>query len=301
MAMTTETLSLTQRTVLNKVYLVASKKQRLQYKTFIGHEVSTSEKFYNVRQLKDIGTAEYTPEGEQVRFDDMAPLFPWQAQALKYTKGLRMTEEAEFELQFKEVLDRQNSFARAFARQRNRVGANLLNLGFTSTAYGVNTETLFATSHSMGGSNVFSNRPATDIALSPLALEQGLTELRRQVDANGDPMGPQGDIWLVVPPELEYVAKRITEPDRLAFTNNNDTNPAGRKVDVAVVDWLTSTRAWFLIAKDPEEQSLYMVNGMPYRMTPLPIDKALWNTWVAREKYTVGWPDAHGVWGTTGA
>ena len=301
MAMTTQTLSLTQRTVLNKVYVVATKNVKKQWEQFIANNYNTTEQKYNIRQVKDIGTAELTPEGEDVRFDDMTPLFNWVATPVKYTKGLRMTEETEFQLQFKQVLDKQASFARAFARQKNRVTSNLLNLGFTSTAYGINSETLFATSHSMGGSATFSNRPSVDIALSPLALEQGLAELRRQTDANGDPMGPEGDIWLIVPPELEWLAKRIVSADKLALTPNNDPNPAGRRVKVGVVDWLTSTRAWFLIAASPEEQSLNLVQGMPYRMDPLPIDKALFYSWVAREMYTVGWSDGHGTWGTLGA
>lgn len=300
MSMTTQTLGLTQQRVLLKAYYVANEKVEKVYERFIGRTLNTTQATETIRQFRALGPSEQTPEGEDVRFDDLAPLFSKTARPVMYTKGLRMTELTEFTAQFGILRDRQPMFARSFAQQRNRVGANLLNLGFTSTTMGVNGETLFG-SHSLGGALTFRNRPLVDVALSPLALEQGLTELNSQIDATGMPQPVNGKVYLVVPRALKYVAQRIVEPNKLAFTNNNDTNPAGREVEVIVSDWLTSPTAWFLISADQMDHGLYWLNQLPYRIDQLPLDKALFYTWVARESYDVGWFDAHGVWGTTGA
>lgn len=299
MSMTTQTLGLTQQRVLLKAYYVANEKVPRTYEKVLGRTLSTNQATETIRQFKALGPAEQTPEGEDVRFDDLSPLFQKTAKPVLYTKGLRMTELTEFTAQYGIVKDRQPMFARSFGQQRNRVGFNLFNLGFTSTNMGVNNETLFGV-HSMGNVT-FRNRPLVDIPLSPLGLEQGLTELNSQVDATGMPQPVDGKVYLVVPRALKYLALRITQPDRLAGTNNNDSNPAGNEVEVVVSDWLTSPTAWFLVSANEMDHGLYWLNQLPYRIDQLPLDKALFYAWVARESYDVGWYDAHGVWGTAGA
>lgn len=301
MATTTQTLGLG-RDIYKRVWAIESAKVPAQFNDVLSSVDDTTQTYEIYKQLAGLTYADQTDEGETIKYDDWQVLFTKNVKPVKFTKGLRFSVETDYTNQYKQVLDKQPALVRAFMHQRNRVAANLDNLGFTDTTMGMNSETLYSTSHNMGAGNATgSNRPAVELALSPLAIEQGLTELRKQKSARGTPMPILGKVLLKVPPALEFAAKRYVRSQQLAGTNNNDPNVMRDRLDVAVIDYYTSDTAWFLRAMGAEESHLHMLKGIPYTVEKLALTDNLMNTWAAYETYTCFWADWHGSWGTVGA
>jgi len=301
MAMLVPSLALARRNILD-VFVVQAEKLEKQYDYVIGHTYDTTQQFEIFKMIKPLSPAQQTPEGETAKYDDLTAIFQANFYPVIYTKGIKYSKQFDFTLQYKDVMNKQDQFARAFTQKKNIVAANLDNLGFTSTTNGITAETLYSTSHSQGtGNPTFANRPTTDVAFGPLALEQGLQELRLQVDQVGQPMMLTGPVILKVPIQLEAQAYRVVNSNYLAETNNNDTNDfIKRRVSVRVIDYYTNSKYWFLRMESEKDHGLFMLDQMPYDITQLAMDDSFMYKWVADESYVVGWKDAHGTWGTTG-
>ncbi len=96
-----------------------------------------------------------------------------------------------------------------------------------------------------------SNTPSSTAALSTAAMQAGVTAMREQTNFAGKRIGLRPR-FLVVPPELEFVAMVITKSAGVPGSNNNDINPMIGYCTPIVSAQLTSTTNWFLVA-DPRE------------------------------------------------
>ena len=300
-----QTVNLGRSGVFKKVWAVESKKVPAQYQDVVQVVASTNESSIVEKQLAGLTYADQTNEGETIHYDDWSPLFSRVSKPAKFTKGLRFSVEFDYTNQYNAVIDKQPALVRAFMHQRNRYAAQLHNLGFTDTTMGMNNEVLYSTAHSMGAGNpTGSNRPAIDLALSPLAIEQGMAELRGQKSARGTPMPVVGGLVLLVPPQLEPAATRYVNSMQLAGGNFNDKNDFIRnRIEVRVCDYFTSPTAWFLFAKEvgPDDGALVFLKGIPYTVEKLAMTDNLMNPWAAYETYTTYWREWRSTWGTVGA
>lgn len=301
-------MSLTQQSLevgkkgINSLFFVEAENIPAQYKDVVGTIIPVNESFYRAKQLAGLAPATVTNEGSEVQFDDMFQIYQRDFYPVLYTKGLRYSKQTEYTDQYNAVAKAQPEFAKAFVVKKNQVAANLDNEGFTVTTYGMNSESLYSTSHTITTGLTGTNRPATDIALGPLTLEQGLVELRKQKSARNVPMHYPGKVLLKVPLDLEPLANRLLSSDRIAGSADNDSNYTNReRVGLAVIDYYTSTTAWFLRAMDNGWHGLFLAEQMPYSIDKLPMGKDLMHVWVGSESYVVGWKDWHGTWGTTGS
>ena len=290
------------RKVLKKAYLVESAKVPDQWKELIPRVNNTTQSKELYKQIAGFGPAEQTDEGEEVKFDNQFPIFTLTLEPYMVTKGVRYSRLKEFTEQYKDVTKVQPQWARAFKHKRNQVAADMYNNGFTSTSYGVNSETLFATSHSMGvGGTTFSNRPAVELAFGPSALKQAAVELRKQKSARNVPQPILGKLKVINPVDLEPDVITVINSMLQAGTANNDTNKFLRdRYTNFTCDYLTDTDAWFVISEDVDEHGLVWLDQMPYDIEKLARDTKLMDAWVGSESYKPGWYDAHGTWGTTG-
>ncbi len=301
MALTQQSLE-AGRKGLNKLFFIEAENVPPQFKDVVGRIEDTTETFVRKKQLAGLSPSVQTQEGQKVAYDDMYPLFTRDYAPVLFTKGIKFSEQTKFTDQYGAVAKLQPAFARAFMAKKNQVAANVDNLGFTDTTYGMNAEVLYSTSHSMGTGVTGSNRPATDVAFGPLALEQGLIEIRKQKSARGIPMPYNGKVLLKIAADQEPLAYRILRSMQLQGTNNNDTSGMIReRVEMAVNDYYTNAAYWFLRALDNASHGLFGLMQMAYDMMQLPMDDELMHKWIARESYLFGWEDWHGTWGTVGA
>jgi hypothetical protein len=86
-------------------------------------------------------------------------------------------------------------------------------------------------------------------ALSTASMQTGVTAMREQTNFAGKRIGLRPK-FLVVPPELEFVAMVVTKSAGVPGSNNNDINPMLGYVTPIVSPQLSNTSQWFFVA-DP--------------------------------------------------
>ena len=190
--------------------------------------------------------------------------------------------------------------ARALQHTKEIQAASVLNNGFTSYTTG-DGQPLLDTAHPLAGGGTFNNELTTPANLSEVSLEDVLILVRKAVN---DRLVPKALMpkYLVVPPELEYDALRLTRSAQRPGTADNDVNAVRAKGifnrDPVVITRLSSSTAWFVTTDCPQGLKLIQRRGVRRGQ------EQVFNTKVfqysADERYSVGVTDPRGIWGTPG-
>jgi hypothetical protein len=182
--------------------------------------------------------------------------------------------------------------------------ASVLNNGFTNSSqyYGGDGVPLFSASHPLVGGGVNSNIPATPADLNETSLENAVIQIAAWTDERGLLIAAKPR-KLIVPPALQFVATRLLETELRVGTADNDINalknngsiPEGHTIN----HFLTDTNAWFLTTDVP--------NGMKH-FVRTPLSQSMdgdFDTgnvrYKSRERYSFGWSDPLGMYGSQGA
>jgi phage major head subunit gpT-like protein len=192
--------------------------------------------------------------------------------------------------------------ARAMAYTKQVKAAAVLNNGFTTGYNGGDGVPLFSASHPLVSGGTNSNVPSTPADLNETSLEAAVIQIAAWTDERGLLIAAKPK-KLVVPPALQFVATRLLETELRVGTNDNDINAIKNNGSVAegytVNNFLTDTNAWFLCTDVP--------NGMKHFVrTPLSNsmdgDFDTGNVrYKSRERYSFGWSDPLGMFGSAGA
>jgi hypothetical protein len=180
--------------------------------------------------------------------------------------------------------------------------AAVLNNGFTAGYNGGDGTTLFSTTHNLvsGGSN--SNRPTVAADLNETSLENAVIQIAAWTDERGLLIAAKPK-KLIVPPALQFVATRLLETKLRVGTADNDINAIENNGSIpegyTINHFLTDNNAWFLTTDVP--------NGMKHFVrTPLQNsmdgDFDTGNVrYKSRERYSFGYSDPLGMYGSPGA
>src|SRR5579884_9912 len=104
-------------------------------------------------------------------------------------------------------------------------------------------------------------------ALSTSAMQTGVTAMREQTNYAGKRIGLRPR-FLIVPPELEFVAMVATKSAGVPGSNNNDINPMLGYVTPIVSPQLASSTQWFLVA-DPREVDTIEIGFVGGQVNPV--------------------------------
>lgn len=198
-------------------------------------------------------------------------------------------------------------FGRAAARTEDKKFWSMFGNGFDTayTSYG-DLKPLFSTSHPSkdGGSNQ-SNASSTGAILSEpniFTAEQAIVEV---LDDQGQVIDMDGKFVVVVPTSLKKTAFEILKSDLQQGTGDNDTNYyfSGARYDLMVVPWLAayaggSDTAWFVMRMGMH--ALTYVNRVPFVVTDYIEEKTGDVIVRGRERFSFGWIDWRGIWGSKG-
>jgi hypothetical protein len=148
----------------------------------------------------------------------------------------------------------------------------------------------------------FSNTPSTPADLNETSLEQGIIDIAGFTDERGLKIAVMA-MKLVVPKENQFTAERLMKSTLRTATADNDINAIksmGLIPEGFVVNhYLTDTDAWFLMTDAPN--GLKMFQRSPIR-TAFEGDFDTGNVrYKARERYSFGWSDPRGAYGSPGA
>lgn len=218
-----------------------------------------------------------------------------------YALGYIVTEEEIDDNLYESVSNkRAPALARSLVQTRETTGANIYNRGFNSAYTGGDGKELLATDHP-SRAGTWQNELTTPADLSEAALEDICILLMNAVDNDGLRINLMPK-KLIVPPALYFEACRILKSILRVDTANNDPN-ALREMNVIpgskMCHYLTSTTAWFLRTDAPRGLIHYERKIKDFeRDNDFNTGNALAKKY---ERYSYGWTDPRGLYGSAGA
>jgi hypothetical protein len=253
--------------------------------------------------LSGFASAAVKSEGAPVVFDDATEAYTSRYTHQTFALAFAITEEAIEDNLYDRLAARYTrALARSMSQTKQQIAADVLNNAFTSSVTGGDGVELCATNHPLANGGTFSNELATSADLSETSLEQSLIDIAAFVDERGLKIALQG-IKLIIPKELQFTAERILKSPLRVATADNDINaiknmgmiPQGYRVN----HFLTDTDAFFIMTDAP--------NGLKHFVRS-PIKTAIEGDFdtgnvrfKARERYSFGFSDARGIFGSPGA
>ena len=256
--------------------------------------------------LTGFGSAPTKSEGQGVQFDNANESYT--ARYTHDTVGLAfaLTEEAVEDNLYSSLGKRYTkALARSMANTKEVKGADVLNNAFSSSFTGGDGVSLINTAHPLAGGGSAANRATTMADLNETSLEDALIDISTFTDDRGLTISVQAT-KLVVPPQLVFVADRIMNSDGRTGTADNDINsikntgviPGGYTVN----HYLNDPDAFFLltsVTESGEGLKMFQRTAMETSMEP---DFSTGNIrYKARERYSFGFSDWRGVYGSQGA
>ena len=190
--------------------------------------------------------------------------------------------------------------AQSLIETKETLGANILNRAFNGSYPGGDGLALVANNHPIVN-GTFSNLLTTPAALSQTSLEQLLIQIRNATDNNGKRirLTPRK---IVTGPSNVFQAEVLLKSVLRTGTADNDINPVKSmgllSEGQANLSRITSTTAWWVQTDAPEGLKLMMRRGLEKSMEgDFETDSMRYK---ATERYTFGWTDPRGVYGTPG-
>ena len=268
------------------------------------YETETSERsFEEETKLSGFSAAPVKNEGSAIAYDNAQEA--WTARYTHETiaMGFSITEEAVEDNLYDSLSSRYTkALARGMAYTKQVKGAYVLNNAFTGGPTYGDGQVLCSTAHPLVSGGTNSNRPATGADLNETSLENAVIQIAGWTDERGLLIAAKPK-KLVVPPALMFVATRLLETELRVGTNDNDINAIKNNGSIpggyTVNHFLTDTNAWFLTTDVP--------NGMKH-FVRMPMQNSMdgdFDTgnvrYKARERYSFGWSDPLGMYGSPGA
>jgi hypothetical protein len=267
------------------------------------YETETSERsFEEETKLSGFSAAPVKPEGQAIAYDNAQEAWTARYNHETIALGFSITEEAVEDNLYDSLSKRYTkALARAMAYTKQVKAAAVLNNAFSSSYVGGDGVSLCNASHPLVSGGTNSNR-LTASDLNETSLEAAVIQIALWTDERGLLIAAKPK-KLIVPPALMFVSKRLLDTELRVSTADNDINalkamgsiPGGYTVN----HFLTDPNGWFLTTDVP--------NGMKHFVrTPLQNsmdgDFDTGNVrYKSRERYSFGWSDPLGIFGSPGS
>ena len=267
-------------------------------------ETETSERsFEEETKLSGFSAAPVKNEGSAIAYDNAQEVFTARYNHETIALGFSLTEEAIEDNLYDSLSSRYTkALARAMAYTKQTKAAAILNNGFDTDYPGGDGQPLFSASHPLVSGGTNSNIPSTPADLNETSLEAAVIQIAGWTDERGLLIAAKPR-KLVVPPSLMFVATRLLETELRVSTADNDINALKSNGSIpegyAVNHFLTDTDAWFLTTDVPNGLKHFVRTPMS---TSMDGDFDTGNVrYKARERYSFGWSDPLGMYGSEGA
>jgi hypothetical protein len=253
-------------------------------------------------EMRFLGLAQLKTEGGQTQFDNNAgERYVYNQEHTEIALGYAITRKAIDDNLYKTQFMPSNlGLIESFHQTKEIYGANVLNTATTYNAsVGGDGKALCAADHPIDGTTV-PNIPTTPVDLNESTLLNAMISIRTNFkDQAGLKIFARGR-KLIIPPQLEPVAIRLTKTELRPGTADNDVNAimstAGGLSDGYMVnDFLTSQYAWFLLTN---------IDGLSYMErvkfeSDMQVDFVTDNLLVkGYERYSFGYYNWRSIWGS---
>ena len=268
------------------------------------YETETSERsFEEETKLSGFSAAPVKNEGSAIAYDNAQEA--WTARYTHETiaMGFSITEEAVEDNLYDSLSSRYTkALARGMAYTKQVKAAYVLNNAFTGGPTYGDGVVLCSTAHPLVSGGTNSNRPSTGADLNETSLENAVIQIAAWTDERGLLIAAKPK-KLIVPPALMFVATRLLETELRVGTTDNDINALKNNGSIpegySVNHFLTDTNGWFLLTDVP--------NGLKH-FVRTPVQNSMdgdFDTgnvrYKSRERYSFGWSDPLGAWGSSGS
>jgi hypothetical protein len=218
--------------------------------------------------VRFMGLAALKTEGGATQFDNSAgERFQYSMEPVEVGLGYAITRKAIddnlYKTQFRPTA---LGLQKSFADFKEIEAAAIFNNATTyDNALGGDGVALLSTAHPTDG-GTWANTPSVALDLNESSLLQSMTNIRRNfVNEAGLKIKARGR-ELIIPPELEAVAIRLTKTELRPGTANNDVNAilslsGGLPGGYYVLDYLTSAFGWYL---KTDIEGLFLLDRIPY-------------------------------------
>ena len=252
--------------------------------------------------LGGVANASVKEEGSGVSYDAAQETFTSRYTHETIALAFSLTEEAVEDNLYDKISTRYTkALARSMANTKQVKAAAVLNNAFNSSFAGGDGKELCATDHPILA-GTFKNELSTAADLNETSLEQALIDIADMKDERGLKIALQGT-KLIIPINLQFVAERLMKSQGRVGTADNDINaianmgmlPQGYVVN----NFLTDTDAFFIKTDAPNGLKHFV--RAPIR-TAMEGDFDTGNVrYKARERYSFGFSDPRGIFGSPGA
>jgi len=252
--------------------------------------------------ISSFGLAVVKPEGAGISYDSERQAFITRYQHVVYALGFIITREMMDDDLYDIVGQRKaQGLARSMRQTKEIVVANLYNRAFNASFTGGDGVSMINASHPTIAGGTWSNQIGTAADLSEAALEQACIDISGFTDDRGLLIGVRPKT-LIISRFMPFEARRILQTDGRYGTANNDLNAIkdmGMIPSVVVNHYLTDADAWFIRTDVPRGPQLFERRADEFDMD---------NEWEsenakfkATARYSVGWTDPRGIYGSAGA
>jgi hypothetical protein len=251
--------------------------------------------------LSGFANAPIKAEGTSVSFDNAQETFTARYTHETLALAFAITEEAIEDNLYDRLASRYTkALARSMANTKQVKAANVLNNAF-ATANGGDGKALCATDHPIAA-GTDRNELSTAADLHDTTLEQSLIDIAAMTDERGLKIAAQG-VKMIVPSALQFTAERLMKSSQRVGTADNDINAVVSKGMVpqgyVVNHYLTDTDAFFIKTDVPNGLKHFVRSPMK---TAMEGDFTTGNVrYKARERYSFGFSDWRGIFGSPGA
>jgi len=269
------------------------------------YETETSERsFEEETKLAGFTAAPVKNEGSAIAYDNGQEAWTARYNHETIAQGFSITEEAIEDNLYDSLSARYTkSLARSMSYTKQVKAAAILNNGFAAGQNaGGDGVALFSSAHPLisGGTN--SNIPSTAADLNETSLENAVIQIAAWTDERGLLIAARPR-KLIIPPSLQFVATRLLETSLRVGTNDNDVNALKNNGSIpegyAINHFLTDTNAWFLTTDVPNGMKHFVRSPLVNSMDG---DFDTGNVrYKARERYSFGFSDPLGMYGSQGA
>jgi hypothetical protein len=268
------------------------------------YETESSERsFEEETKLSGFSAAPVKNEGAPIAYDNGQEAWTARYTHVTIAQGFSLTEEAIEDNLYDSLSARYTKgLARSMAYTKQVRAASTLNNGFSASYPGGDGVALFSNAHPLVSGGTNSNIPTTAADLNETSLEAAVIQISLWTDERSLLIAAKPK-KLIVPPALQFVATRLLETELRVGTNDNDINAIKNNGSIpggySINHFLTDTNAWFLTTDVP--------NGMKH-FVRVPLSTGMdgdFDTgnvrYKSRERYSFGWSDPLGMYGSAGA
>ena len=238
-------------------------------------------------------------EGNSIPFSD--PLQGYQKEYTEstYAMGVAISRELAEDEQYNYINSIPKKLARSLRQTEETLAWNTFNNGFSSSYLGADGVALFSSSHNLVGGGTYRNQLSTTSDLTQTTIEQMMQDISDLVDDQSLKINLRPRC-LVVPTQVQFRARKIIESPYVTGSNDNDKNPIpGILSDLIVSPWLTDNDAWFIVTDCDDGLTWYdrraaeIIRDNEFDTQNLKI--------ATTKRFSLGWTNPRGVFGTAGA